>query len=287
MKITSLNIPALIALLQANANINISKGIYNLDTNTSKAFYTVATPNLVPLKPLIGEYHGSFSATGELHYNNDGVTIRGLSPNFGGMIDFLYKLDMLYIDLENVSLSSLLTLFDYPHMIDARVNGNINYDFKNAKLLAKADLIDTRFLDSKLVQTVYKKSGVNMLKEHFEKSNLYAIYQNNVLTGNLSLEGKQSHFYLTNVRIDKNYNSVYALFDLKMQEQAFSGKVSGDLKHPEVDLNMQKLLRYQMDKQMDSVMGKSNRKMMDAMPMGTTAKDVASEIGGGFLDIFF
>jgi hypothetical protein len=101
------------------------------------------------------------------------------------------------------------------------------------------------------------------------------------------LKGKQSHFYLTSVRIDKNTNNVNRVFHLKMQGQAVSGKVNGDLKHPKIDLNMQKLIRYQMDKQLDSVIGKGNRKLMESMPMGDVAKDVASGMGGGFLDMFF
>ena len=72
-----------------------------------------------------------------------------------------------------------------------------------------------------------------------------------------------------------------------MQGQAFAGKIYGDIKHPKVDLNMQKLIRYQMNKQLDSVIGKGNRKLMESIPMGGAAKDMASEMGGGFLDMFF
>ena len=50
---------------------------------------------------------------------------------------------------------------------------------------------------------------------------------------------------------------------------------------------MQKLIRHQMYKQLDSFMGKDNRKMMESIPMGNTAKDVASEFGAGFMGMFF
>jgi hypothetical protein len=52
-------------------------------------------------------------------------------------------------------------------------------------------------------------------------------------------------------------------------------------------LNFQKLLRHEMDRQMDSVVGKGNREMMDSMPMGEMPKDVASGMGGAMLDMFF
>jgi len=270
----------------SSADINLTKGSYDLDTNISKAFYTVHTQNLAPLKPLIGKYLGAFSSSGEISYDKQ-LQIRGLSQSYGGMIDFLYKKEMLYIDLEKVSLTRFMGLFPYPHMLDAEVNGHINYDYKAEKLLVSTDLNNTKFLHSDLVETVFKKSGVNMLKEVFPHSSLRATYQNKILEGDIVLKNKLSHFYLTNTKLDAKHNTVNAYFDLKMQGQEFSGKVYGSLKHPKVNLNMQKLIRYQMDKQLDSVMGKGNRKLMESMPMGDVAKDMATEVGAGFMGMFF
>ncbi len=82
-------------------------------------------------------------------------------------------------------------------------------------------------------------------------------------------------------------NTIDAYFDFKMQNQEFTGKVYGSLDNPKVNLNMQKLIRHKMDEQMDSMVGKGNREMMEKMPMGETAKDVASGVAGGFMGIFF
>jgi len=271
--------------LLSTAHINISKGMYNLDTNTAKAFYTLKTNNLVPLKPLIGKYKGPFSSSGELKYHKE-FQVRGLSSTFGGMVDFLYKKNMLYIDLEKVSLKRFMSLFPYPHILDAQLNGNINYDYKQKKLLVRTDLNNTRFLNSDLVETVFQKSGVNMLKEIFPNSTLRASYQNKIIQGNIVLKNKKSHFYFTDIKMDEKHNTVNAYFDLKMQGQEFSGKVYGSLNHPKINLNIQKLIRYQIDKQLDTYMGKDNRKLMESMPMSDVAKDMASEVGAGFMEIF-
>lgn len=270
----------------STADINLSRGIYLFDTNASKVFYTVSTNNLTPLEPLIGKYLGAFNTTGTMTYDKD-LQIRGLSQTFGGMVDFLYKKDMLYIDLEDVSLTRFMNLFDYPHMIKAQINGNINYDFTKEQLLLRADLNNTRFLKSDLVHTIFKKSGINMLKEVFPQTTLFAIYQNNILAGDLILKSKQSHFYVKNMQLNTKENTVNAHFDLRMQGQEFSGRVYGSLQNPKVKLNLKKLIRYQMDKQMDSMMGKGNRELMESMPMGGTAKDMATDVGAGFMEIFF
>lgn len=270
----------------ASADINISDGLYDIDTNTSQAFYTLSTQNLAPLEPIIGKYLGTFNARGEIQYK-DGLQIRGLTNTFGGMIDFLYKKDMLYVDLEKVSLTRFMYLFPYPHRLKAQINGNINYDYTKKQVLIRTDLNDTVFLKSEIVDTIYQKSGINLLQEIFSHSTLFAIYQNGILAGDLLLKNKQSHFYLKNTQINTNKNNVNAHFDLRMQGQEFSGKVYGSLQDPKVKLNMEKLIRYQMDKQLDSVIGKGNRKLMESMPMGGTAKDMATDVGAGIMEMFF
>lgn len=273
----------------STADINITKGTYNLDTNTSTAFYQVQTDDLAPLKPLIGKYMGPFNSSGEISYKDKNFQIRGLSNAFGGMIDYLYKENdaMLYIDLEKVSLYRFMRLFPYPKMLDAQVVGNINYDYNKETLLVKTKLNNTKFLDSDLVEKIYDKSGVNLHAELFTDSSLSATYHNKILHGNIMLKNDQSHFYLTNTQVDEKHDLINAYFDIKMQGQEFSGKIYGSLKKPKINLNMQKLIRYQMDKQLDTYMGKSNRKMMESMPMGDVAKDVASEMGAGFMGMFF
>jgi hypothetical protein len=42
-----------------------------------------------------------------------------------------------------------------------------------------------------------------------------------------------------------------------------------------------------MDKQLDGIIGKDGRKLMESMPMGGVAKDVATEVGASFMGIFF
>ena len=101
------------------------------------------------------------------------------------------------------------------------------------------------------------------------------------------MNNKESHLSLIDTQIDTKLNTINAYFDIKMQQKEFSGKVYGSLDHPEVNLNMQKLIRHEMDKQLDSIMGEGNRKMMENMPMGDVAKDVASGMGGAFMGMFF
>jgi hypothetical protein len=271
----------------ANAKIQLTKGSYLIDSNQSKFVYTLDVKDLTSFETLLGyKYKGPFYAMGTVNYDGD-YNVHGLSKTFNGFTEFNYTKDQLNIDLSNVSLKHIMNLFPYPLMIEASTSGKIQYDFTQKKLFVKTALKDAKFIYSDLIETVYQKSGVNMLKETFTNSKLDITYQNDVLLGNLIMANEKSHFSLTNTQMDAKNNTINAYFDVKMQKKEFSGKVYGSLDNPKVNLNMQKLIRHEMDKQLDSIMGEGNRKMMENMPMGGAAKDMASGVGGAFMGMFF
>ena len=271
----------------ADAKIALTKGEHNTTSNISKAFYTVNVSNLSSLEKLLGyRYRGAFYAVGEVSYNKT-YAIHGLSKSFDGFTEFDYTPEHLAIDFDKVSFQEVMHLFPYPSILDAQTTGRVYYDVKKKKLFVNTALKNAKFIHSKITDTIYKKSGIDLLSETFNHSSLKLTHQNKMIVANLILKNDKSHVMLTNANIDTKHKTIHTYFDVHMQKEEFSGKIYGPLSHPNIDLNMQKLVRHEMDKQMDSVMGEGNRKLMDAMPMSTTAKDMASEIGGGFLDMFF
>jgi len=267
--------------------LHISKGTYDQEAKKAHAFYVLDVKNLAKLKTLLGyTYKGALYARGELFYDKD-IKIIGLSKSFGGLTDFVFKQDTLHLTLTNVYLHEILSLFPFPAMLTAQADGTIDYNFLTNKLTVQTKLTHAKFVHTKLVDIIYKKSGVHMMNEVFNNSKLTLTYQNNVILGDLTLANPHSHVYLRSTKINTQTNTINAYFDFKMQKQEFSGKVFGALDNPDVNLNMQKLIRYQMDKQVDKMIGKHNRKMMEKMPMAPVAKDMATDMGASFIKVFF
>lgn len=289
---TNLNIDNNIYTFTADINLNdtqtkITEGTHDESKKSTHAFYTLNIQDLAQIEALLGhKYHGSFYAKGKIDYNN-ALQIRGLSKTFGGITDFLYKNEILYVDFEDASLKDIVSLVDYPTYIEASTNGSINYDFKKELLLVNTQLDNTKFLQSDLVEKAYKKAGVNLLYETFDAGELDIKYQNDIITGSIKLSNLKNHIYLTNAHIDTKQNSVNAYFDIYLQNREFTGKIYGSLDKPKINLNMQKLIQHEMDRQIDSMGGKAPREMMEGMPMGGTAKDVVTGTAGGFMGIFF
>lgn len=265
----------------------ITKGKYNQEENIVTAFYTLDIKDLSKLEKLLGyKYLGAFFAMGEIKYDKH-LCINGLSKSFGGIIDFVFEKEKLHIELQNASLMEVMSLFPVTPVLDADATGDIDYDFLSETLFVNADLKKTRFLRTKIVDVIYDKAGVKMMKERFDNSRIEASFKNSTIVGFLKLRNQNSHLFLTNATVDTDKNTINAYFDFKVQKQEFSGKVYGPFDNPEVNLDMQKLIRYQMDKQVDKVIGKDANKMINHMPMGGTAKDMAAGMGAKFMNVFF
>lgn len=267
--------------------LNISEGSYDQEKKLAKAFYILDIKDLGALETLLGyKYLGSFYAMGEMSYDKD-ISISGLSKSYGGMIDYIFEKDGLKVELIDVSFKDFMKLFPFPSIIDADTSGHIYYNFRQDTLVVNTTLKNAKFLPSSIVDAVYKRSGVKMMRETFDDSILEATYHNNIIFGDLKLANQKSYFQLTNVKMDSEKDIINANFDFKMQRQEFSGKIFGSLGDPTVDLDMHKLIMYQMDKQLDSIMGKKSRKLMEKMPMGGVAKGMAAGMGASFVGMFF
>jgi len=268
-------------------SLDIFNGSYNQVNKQAKAFYLLDIKELHKLKKLLGQdYKGSFYARGEMTYK-DKIKITGLSKSFGGLVAFAFEDNLLKMKLKKTSLIDIVNLFSISSILKANIDGDINYNFKHKRLDVHSTLNNAKFLPSTLVNVIKKKSNVNMMNETFNNSKLDATYQHNVVLANLKLINKNSHVNLTSANINTKNNTIDAYFDFKMQHQEFSGKVYGSLDSPKVNLDMQKLVRYQMDKQVDKIIGESGRKLMENLPMGGVAKDVATDMGASFIKIFF
>lgn len=274
-------------IASGNATLNITKGHYDQEKKLATAFYILDIKDLTRFESLLGyKYLGSFYAMGEIKYDKY-LRINGLSKSFGGMMDFLFKKDGLHIQLEDTSFRKVMGLFPFPPMLNADATGDIFYNFVQKTLIVNTDLKNAKFLHSKLVDVIHEKAGVKMMKETFDNSRMEASFHNSVVLGFLKLENQDSHIYLTSAKVDTEKNTINAYFDFKMQKQEFSGKVFGPFDNPEVNLNMQKLIKYQMDKQLNSIVGKKVNKLMNKIPMAPMAKDVAAGMGASFIKVFF
>ena len=267
--------------------LDIQEGHYNQDKKLAKANYTLDIQDLLHFEPLLGySYLGPFYATGEMLYNNH-LIITGHSQSFKGMLDYFFEKDGLYVDLDDVSYKKFMEIFPFPSMLSANVRGHLYYNFIEKTLVLNANLYHAKVIHRTLVKNLHRKSTVNLKKETFQQSRMDASYHDGLLVGDLRLENKQGHLYLNQLAIDFDESSIDTYFDVKLQDQEFAGEIYGSLEDPKVNLQLQKLIKYQMSKQMNDVMGEDVSKAISQLPMEGMAKGMAAGATASFLKVCF
>ena len=267
--------------------LDIKDGHYNQNKKLAKANYSLDIQNLSHLEPLLGyKYLGPFSATGEMLYNTH-LIITGHSESFKGMLDYFFEKDGLYVDLDDVSYKKFMEIFPFPSMLSANVRGNLYYNFIEKTLILNANLYQAKVIHQTLVKTIRRKSTVNLKKETFTQSRMDASYHDGFLVGELNLNNKKGHLHLNRLAIDFDESSIDTYFDVKLQDQEFAGKIYGSLEEPKVNLQLQKLIKYQMSKQINNLMGEDANKMMSQLPMEGMAKGLAAGATASFIKVCF
>jgi len=267
--------------------LHISDGQYDQGKKLARASYTLDIKDLSYLETLLGyKYLGPFHSSGEMIFNKN-FMITGQSESFDGKMNYFFEKDGLFVDLHNVSFMRFMKIFDYPPILTANVNGNMYYNFLQETLVVNTELDHAKIVHSKLVRLIRKKSTVNLKREIFHNSHMDATYHDGILAGDLKLRNKGNHLYLTSINMNSKENSIDTYFDVKMQSREFSGKVYGSLDDPKVNLRLQKLIKYEMSKQMDRIMGKEATRVIRQIPGEGFAEGMAAGATASFIKVFF
>lgn len=268
-------------------NLYIFNGQYDQGKKLARADYILDVKDLSYLETLLGyRYLGPFYSTGEMIFNNH-FMVTGRSETYGGKLNYFFEKDGLFVDLHHVSFMRFMSIFPLPHMLNADVNGNMYYNFIRETLVVNAELDRAKIIHTKLVRLIRKKSAVNLKKETFKNSQLDAMYHDGTLIGDIKLKNNRSHLYLTSVKMDFNEDTVDSYFDVKMQSREFSGKVYGSLDDPRVNLRLQKLIKYEMSRQMDRIMGNEATRILRQVPGEGMAEGMAAGATASFIKVFF
>ncbi|CAA6828244.1 MAG: Unknown protein [uncultured Sulfurovum sp.] len=271
--------------------LKIQEGEYNQENSKIEAFYTLDIKDLSQFEMLFGyKYQGEFFSKGKINYD-EYLSITGITRSFNGIMDYTFEKKGLWIDLDDVSLKQVMTLFPIPSTLDADATGKMYYNFVANTFLVNAKLNNAKFLPCDLVDIFYKKTGIKLQKETFNNSILDASYHDGIIAGNLRLHNKKNHLNLKHAQINTNKNTLSIHFDMYMKREGYLGKVYGSLDEPSVNLNLSKLIKHKVENRFDKVIGKKNRenieKMIKSIPLGKAAEDVVSDAASSFIKMLF
>ena len=103
---------------------------------------------------------------------------------------------------------------------------------------------------------IFNTTGIDMLKDTYSDSSFVGGYQNSVLSSTLKIDnGSDKHVYLTDTKMYSKTNSIQSKFEVKIAGEELYGGIYGTLKNPKVSIDMQKLLKYQLNKRLGAWLG--------------------------------
>ena len=238
--------------------LTIKNGEYHQTKQIAQANYRFHLNDLNDVKEFLKKrYYGSLDTEGRVEYDGT-FKVEGITKKFGGILSYLYKNENVDFTLKNLSLSALLEQFSYPVLLTAKVYGTANYNLKDKIVLMNTKLKEARFKETKMTHMIQSTLGINMLRDVYDESSFSAGYQNHILSSILKIDSGVEHLFLTETKMNAKSNKIDSKFEMKMQGQELAGKLYGSLKDPQVSLDMSRLIKYQMNRQIGSFFGMTN-----------------------------
>ncbi len=236
--------------------LRVANGYYNKSAGLIKAEYGLHLNELSYFEKLFGhQYQGELNTAGELKYEMGKLSLIGDSTSYGGLLAYKYSNDYLDVDFKGVSLEKVLRQLSFPALLSSKIYGSASYDIKDEIILINTQLKETRFRRTKMTDTIYDVTEINVLKDVYDDSLFTAGYQDSVLTSFLQIDNGINHLYLRDTRMNSKTNAITAKFEVLIEGQEFFGEVYGTLEDPKVSLDMSKLIKYQINKKIENFFG--------------------------------
>ncbi len=254
------------------ADVKLKNGVYSRPLKTASSDYQFKIFDLANLTK--NSYRGAMKVLGKVYYH-DGLKITGATESLGGFARFTYQNDNVVMKLTSLSAQKMLHMMHYPKMIGARVSGDIDFQLLKEKGNIDVRLKNIYILNPMVVHNFYKALRINLKRKRFD----YGVFNANInqkkIVCNFKAQNRYSHIYLKNTLINQEESTINALFDLKLRNSKFTGRIYGDLYAPKVQSNLGQFLAFKMKKAMSAATDFSMKSKFDC------ARGLADTFFGG------
>lgn len=264
--------------------VHLVDGKYNKSAALLTANYNLHINELSHFKKFLKQnFYGSFETKGSLKYEQGEVFVKGETASYEGLIEYLYNKEGLTAQLKGVSLEKVVRQLSFPALLSAKLYGSVSYG-KDKIVLINTKLREARFRRTNMTNILKNLTGIDIIKEVYDESLFVAAYENSILTSMLHIDNGVNHFYLNNTRMNAKTNEVTGEFDVFIDRQEFLGDIYGTLDDPKVNLDISKLMKYQINKKINNFFGWG--KPLNKQNTKEKLKEIKSKTGS-FLEKMF
>jgi hypothetical protein len=245
---------------QSLGEITIHNGSFDIKHQHLLAHYHLHIDELSYLEPYLHHrYRGEFESDGTIESNHKDFVIQGKTGSFEGDLHYLYVPKSIKLNLKGVSLVKLLEQYGSKALLSAKIFGKVEYIISEKATYIDTKLKEAHFRKSNITDTIQQTTGINLLSHQYNKSSFVGKYKNGKLLADIKIDDGKNHLYFNQTTIESRSKKLNAQFELKMRSQEFHGKLYGTLHNPKLSLNLSKLLKYQIDRELGTLLNANQK----------------------------
>ncbi len=295
------------ALINFKPKINTSIGSinfdtlkYNLNSNKIDGEYRLDIKNLKKLEPLINQkLIGSFALKGSLKKDDNQLLVTAVAKELGGVINFIMNNNKIKVNAAGLSVIRVLRLINQEEVIDGVAQVDLNYNTKSKQGEFSVKLDESRFLNSKLVNSLKQVANFDLSKELFSSANIDGTINNNIIKFNLNTASQRVKLSTYGAKIDIKSSTVDAKIKVSQKNQDYLIRVTGSINNPTITpifdgyikkkvINRveEKLKDLGIDKEINKIVPNEIKNIEDNESKRRIKKVIPNEIKGLFKGIF-
>ncbi len=241
-------------------SLHLKDGYYHQTKKEGEAKYVLHLTELSYFDEILKRrYTGRLDTNGSMVYKDKKIRVEGVADKFDGEIIYLYTKERLSLKLKQIALEKLLKQLNYPTLLTAKVEGKVDVNIKDKTMLIDTRLKKARFRRTKMTDMILSATKIDMLTDVYDDSSFVAGYHNEQLGAVLKIDNKVNHIYLNNATLNRKKNTIDSDFEVKINGQEIFGRITGSLKNPSVNVDIKRLIKEQIEKKIDSLLGEGRK----------------------------
>ena len=242
------------------ANLKSTAIRYDIPKTSLKADYHIDIPNMAALQPLTGKvFKGDMQISGDIKRSKD-LLVTGKGKEFGGTIDFTLRNDKLTANVKGATVSKIMTMLDYPQVLEAISQADVVYNLSSASGTLHAKLDNARILPSQLTALLKQFKIIDLSKERFNNSKFDAKITKKRIDFSLDARNKNNFLVVKNGRLIKKTEAIDAKVAMKIRGKDLQASIKGTLQHPRVSLDGSAYLKNKIKEKIKKKYGKKIEK---------------------------
>jgi len=236
-------------------NLDVKSAKFNLKDSSLKSEYIAKIHDLDKLYFVTNQHlKGKITANGEVKKAKD-LDLSFYTKVADGKIEAKLHNDDLNAQLVGIQTMGLLKMLIYPEVFKSTFNANVKYNLAKSAGKLNGHLVDGKFTNNQIFTLIKKYAKFDMYKEKFTGDISADINKDDVLLS-LDLKSRKASFKTKGTKLNTKTQVVDSKIDIVANNNPISATVKGNINHPKVKVDVNKIIEKEAGKQIKKLFKK-------------------------------